>query len=334
MPGHDTADTGPFADAIAAIAATVTQEHRVRALSQSPAAPTPVVLDTDAWNEIDDQFALMHLLLAPDRVRLEAVYAAPFTNSRAATPAEGMRKSEAEIRRVMAALPGSEVPVYAGSERWLSDAGQAVPSAAAADLAERARQCEGLLHVVAIGAPTNVASALLADPGLASRIVVVWLGGHALSWGSTAGEFNLRQDPEASRVLLDCGVPLVLIPCGGVADHMITTRHEIDACVRPAGKPGALLADLYEEYVPDQPGRSKVIWDMAASGWLLDRGWLRAELTSSPILAPGLTWSRDHARHLILIATRVDRDKIFGDLFRRLAARAAPDGGQGGEALR
>ena len=306
-----TADTS-------AQAAHVTEEHRVRLLSAEPAAPVRMVLDTDARNEIDDQFALVHVLLAPERARLEAVYAAPFCNGRVASPAEGMRESEAEIRRVMGLLPERQVPVLSGSDRWLSDAGVPVSSAAASDLIERARAGDSPLYVVAIGAPTNVASALLADPGLAERVVVVWLGGHAPNWG-TAAEFNLRQDPAASRVLLDSGVPLVLVPCLGVADRMITTKGEIDRYVRPAGNIGALLADLYDDYVPDEPGRSKVIWDLAATAWVLHRDWLGAEFTTSPILSPGLTWSRDPQRHLILSVTHVGRDQIFGDLFRRLA---------------
>ena len=294
-------------------------EQRVRLLSAVPPAPARMVLDTDAWNEIDDQFALAHVLLAPDRARLEAVYAAPFVNPRAATPAEGMRRSEAEIRRVLDAA-GREVPVRAGSEQWLTEAGGPVPSPAASDLIERSRTGDSPLYVVAIGAPTNVASALLADPALAGRIVVVWLGGHALTWGDTA-EFNLRQDPEASRVLLDSGVPLVLVPCLGVTDHMITTRAEIDRYVRPRGDVGALLAGLYDEYVPDEPGRSKVIWDLAATAWVLHQDWLDTELTTSPRLTPGLTWSRDPGRHLIRSAFQVHRDQIFGDLFRRLAGQ-------------
>jgi purine nucleosidase len=303
-------------------AAHVTEEHRVRLLSAEPAAPVRMVLDTDTRNEIDDQFALVHVLLAPERARLEAVYAAPFCNGRVATPAEGMRESEAEIRWVMGLLPERQVPVLSGSDRWLSDAGVPVASAAASDLIERARAGDSPLYVVAIGAPTNVASALLADPGLAERVVVVWLGGHAPNWG-TAAEFNLRQDPAASRVLLDSGVPLVLVPCLGVADRMITTKGEIDRYVRPAGNIGALLADLYDDYVPDEPGRSKVIWDLAATAWVLHRDWLDAEFTTSPILASGLTWSRDPQRHLILSVTHVGRDQIFGDLFRRLAHAAA-----------
>jgi purine nucleosidase len=310
-----------MADIGAQAAARVTEEHRVRLLSAEPAAPVRMVLDTDTWNEIDDQFALAHVLLAPELARLEAVYAAPFVNSRAATPAEGMRKSEAEIRRVMGLLPERKVPVLSGSERWLSDAGAPVASLAASDLIERARAGDSPLYVVAIGAPTNVASALLADPGLAERIVVVWLGGHALNWG-TAEEFNLRQDPAASRVLLDSGVPLVLVPCNGVTDRMITTKGEIDRYVRPAGAVGALLAGLYDDYVPDEPGRSKVIWDLAATAWVLHRDWLDAEFTTSPILTSGLTWSRDPRRHLILSVTQIGRDQIFGDLFRRLAGHS------------
>jgi purine nucleosidase len=281
-----------------------------------------MVLDTDTWNEIDDQFALVHALLAPDRVRLEAAYAAPFANSRAASPAEGMRKSEAEIHRVLGLVPDRKVPVFAGSERWLTEAGAAVSSPAASDLIERSRTGDTPLYVVAIGAPTNVASALLADPSLAGRIVVVWLGGHALNWG-TAAEFNLRQDPDASRVLFDSGVPLVLVPCLGVADHMITSKAEIDRYVRPAGEAGTLLAQLYDDYVPDGPGRSKVIWDLSATAWMLDRGWLDTGFTTSPLLTPSLTWSRDPRRHLILSTTQVHRDEIFGDLFRRLAEHHA-----------
>jgi inosine-uridine nucleoside N-ribohydrolase len=281
-----------------------------------------MVLDTDTWNEIDDQFALVHVLLSPDRVQLEAVYAAPFANSRAASPAEGMRKSEAEIHRVLGLVPDRKVPVFAGSERWLTEADAAVSSPAASDLIERSRTGETPLYVVAIGAPTNVASALLTDPSLAERIVVVWLGGHALNWG-TAAEFNLRQDPDASRVLFDSGVPLVLVPCLGVADHMITTKAEIDRYVRPTGEAGTLLAGLYDDYVADGPGRSKVIWDLSATAWVLERSWLDTGYTTSPLLTPDLTWSRDPSRHLILSTTQVHRDGIFGDLFRRLAEHHA-----------
>lgn len=44
-----------------------------------PRGPVRIVVDTDAANEIDDQFALAWVLLSSDRLLLEAVYAAPFS---------------------------------------------------------------------------------------------------------------------------------------------------------------------------------------------------------------------------------------------------------------
>jgi purine nucleosidase len=53
-------------------------EHMHRLLAR-PRAPIRVVIDTDAKNEIDDQFALAWALLSPDVLEVEAVYAAPFS---------------------------------------------------------------------------------------------------------------------------------------------------------------------------------------------------------------------------------------------------------------
>jgi len=280
-----------------------------------------MVLDTDTYNEIDDQFALTHTLLASDRAGLEAVYAAPFANERSSGPADGMARSRDEAEAIIGLGPAPAVPVFEGATEWLGVTGTPVPTAATADLIERAGSlpADELLYVVAIGAPTNVGTALALEPSLAERVVVVWLGGNA-RWWPTAREFNLQQDPVASRALLDSGVPLVLVPCGGVVDKLLTVRTEVEAFVRPAGKLGELLADRYAAFVPDRPGASKVIWDLAATAWALDPSWLTWSLTPSPRLTSDLTWSFDPARHLIGEVTAVDRDAIFGDLFGRMAA--------------
>ena len=50
-----------------------------RARLAPPRAVPRIVIDTDAANEIDDQFALAWALLSPQQLRIEAVYAAPFS---------------------------------------------------------------------------------------------------------------------------------------------------------------------------------------------------------------------------------------------------------------
>ena len=55
-----------------------------------------MVLDTDTYNEIDDQFAVVHALLSPEHLNVEALYAAPFHNNRSD---ERRRRYGEELRR-------------------------------------------------------------------------------------------------------------------------------------------------------------------------------------------------------------------------------------------
>ena len=294
-----------------------TDEHRVRMLSLPRREPVRMVLDTDTYNEIDDQYALAHALLAPDRVTLEAVYAAPFHNDRSTGPGDGMRKSHEEIVRVLDRVAGPRPPVFQGAVDWFAESQQHSP--AALDLIDRARAGDPL-YVVAIGAITNIAVALRAAPEIAANIVVVWLGGHAGNWGEEV-EFNLGGDIPAAQVVYDSGVPLMVLPCLGVADHLITTRSEIDQYVTPCGELGAFLAQRYDEYIDDTVGRSKVLWDIGATGWVLDPTWLRTKLVTAPVIGADGRKAEDPTRHLIAEAYAIDRDAVYGDLFTRLANR-------------
>lgn len=49
---------------------------------EAPRGRVRCVLDTDTFNEIDDQFAIVQMLLSADRLDLQAIYAAPERRSR------------------------------------------------------------------------------------------------------------------------------------------------------------------------------------------------------------------------------------------------------------
>jgi len=289
------------------------------ALLEPPAAPVRMVLDTDTANEIDDQFALVYALLSPERITLEAVYAAPFHNERSSGPSDGMEQSYDEILRVLERVGrGSEGLVFRGATRWLGDTGQPVPSPAAADLVARARsQRAGPLYVVAIGAVTNVASALLLAPEIIEQVVVVWLGGNPSSWHQ-ATEFNVAQDMAAAHVIFDSGVALMHIPCINVTEHLRTTQAEMERFVAGSGPAGDYLYAIYSAYYADHFARSKEIWDLGPIAWLVNPTWVPTALIHSPILTSAQTWSHDPRRHLMREALTVQRDAIFADLFRKL----------------
>lgn len=282
-----------------------------------------MVLDTDTFNEVDDQFALAYALKSAERLNLEAVYAAPFHNNRSTSPADGMKKSYQEIIRVLDKM-NIEPPegfVLKGSNRYLESLTTPCESDAARDLIQRAMSAKRPLYVVAIGAITNIASAILLEPRIIDKIVVVWLGGNALYW-HTAKEFNLQQDILAARVVFDCGVPLIHLPCNNVVSHLTTTVSELEEYIDGKSLIASYLTQIVREYSKGRYAWSKVIWDVAAIAYLINPAWVDTQIVHSPILTDQLTWSIDNNRHFIKTAYRVDRDAIFKDLFSKLIDNA------------
>ena len=210
----------------------------------SPETTASIILDTDTYNEIDDQFALTYALFAHDTIKMQGVTAAPFFNERSSSPGEGMEKSYDEILRVME-IAGyrNACPVKRGSTMFMPNKETPVPSFAADFIIEQALEFgrqEKTLYIVGIAAATNIASAILLCPEIIQYITVVWLGGHPQNWSSNE-EFNLRQDVAAAQVLFDCGVPLIQIPCKNVAGHLTMTSEELAIHIKGQGKIGSYL---------------------------------------------------------------------------------------------
>jgi purine nucleosidase len=291
---------------------------------EPPSGKVQAVVDTDTYNEIDDQFALSYALLSPGHMDIEAVYAAPFKNERSEGAGDGMQKSYEEILRILGRLK-RKAPGFAfkGSGQFMAGAKQPVDSPAARDLVAKAMQRRTQpLYVLTIGAPTNVSSALLMEPRIKERIVVVWLGGQPLSRKS-AREFNLQQDIHASRVLLDSGVALVVIPTGNVSEHLRTTVPEVNHHLKGKSPIADYLATEYAAYTKwkspsDEFPLSRVIWDLSAVAWIIDPKWIPTEIVPSPTLNDDYTWAKPPGRHPVRFATWANRDRVFHDVFQKL----------------
>lgn len=299
---------------------SLTDQFRLSRL-QAPQGKVQVVIDTDTYNEIDDQFAVVYGLLSPEQMEVQAIYAAPYLNNRSVSPKDGMEKSFEEIERLLDKLAMKrENLVYRGSDAFLENLDKPIESPAAKDLISKAMNSEGPLYVLTLGAPTNVASALLLEPEIIHKIVVVWLGGKGLNW-KTATEFNLMQDPNASQVLFDSGVPLIQLPTQPVTSHLLTTVAEIETYLQGKGEIGDYLVKIFKDYNKgEQFGWSKVIWDISAIAYVINPNWFNTEIRSSPFLTDELTYSFDNTRHLYRVATYLNRDRIFGDMFRKVRA--------------
>lgn len=96
--------------------------------------------------------------------------------------------------------------------------------------------------IVATGPLTNVASAILLDPGLARRV-----GGISVMAGSTrsgnvtpCAEFNVAADPEAARIVFSSGANVRM--CGLNVTHQVLADH---AFLSSIGVAGGNTADFF-----------------------------------------------------------------------------------------
>jgi len=231
-----------------------------------------------------------------------------------------MEKSYEEILRLLDRL-GMEHEgfVFKGCNSYLTDLDNPPASPAVLDLIKRAKTAspDNPLYVAAVGAITNVASAIRTDPSIIESIVVVWVGGNSIHWPSTR-EFNFSQDLNASRLVFDCGVPLVQLPAFPVLSHLKTTIPELEFYLRGRGEIGDYLLEICKEYQGDSYAWSKVIWDITAVAWLVNADWIPSNLIHSPVVTDQHTFSQDKSRHLMRAAYYINRDAIFGDFFRKI----------------
>lgn len=305
-----------------------------------PAGPVRVVIDTDAANEIDDPFAIAWALLSPGRLQVEAVYAAPysFAHRRAQSrvqqhrqfdpPGVGMERSLVAIQAVYDKLGlDARGRVLRGSTRYLAALDAPEPSDATTHLiaAAMAMPAHEPLYVVAIGCPTNIANALLIEPAIAERIVVVWTSGYPSHAPHPNHSFNLEQDLLASQWLLDSGVPHVYLPGFHVGAQLRLSLPEMERWVKGRGAIGDHLFELYThnplwelQGINSFEAHSWVIWDLINIAWLIEPAWVPSEIVRTPWLMPDKRWRSDPARHPMREAHGVQRDAIFAAFFEAL----------------
>lgn len=285
------------------------------------------VLDTDTYNEIDDQFALAYMMRSDDKINLKAIYAAPFFNEKSSSPGDGMCRSYEEILRILEISEREDLKQIAfhGALNYMSDESSPVESDAMHDLIERARNytSDNPLYVVCIAAITNIASALVAAPDIADKIVIVWLGGHDIHNVNGCREFNMMQDIAAARVVFNSSVPLVQLPCGGVVSAFSVSEAEFNYWLK--GK-NALCDFLVANVMRDQQkdkGKpwTRIIWDVTAVAWLLNdkNRFMESILMPCQIPEYDMRYAHDGNSKIIRYVNYIKRDALLTDLIDKLS---------------
>ena len=293
-----------------------------------PASRIRLLVDTDAKNEADDQYAIMHHLLTP-MFDVRGIIAAHFEQKAGGT-GDSMEKSYREIEKLLGLARIDDVPFFRGCAAPLKSRSGAPDSEGVRHIIREARK-PGKLFIAVLGAMTDVAAALNAAPDIAGNVVVLWNGGGPYPDGRP--EFNVMQDPEAVRALLDSEAEVWQIP-QNVYCTLEVTLAELKRRVFPCGDLGRylyeqLVAENHVEYNPGfllRTGENWILGDNTTAAVLLMspfRGNWHTE--RAPVLSEDLTYGANPSGKLIRVYDSIDVRMALEDLFCKLELAYRPE---------
>ena len=214
-----------------------------------------VIINTDAKNEADDQYAIVHALLSPT-LDVRGLVAAHFGAERSR---QSMAESRAEIDLLLELMDlTGKVVVADGAPAALADESTPAPSAGADLIIAESTlaSADDPLFVAFLGPLTDMASAILLDPAIVRRnLVVVWIGGmgYDVDWSYPAVEFNLRNDIPAANVVFDSGITVWQVPA--TVYSMVSVGYaELEEKIRGTSAVADYLVDQLVEWNAEYNG--------------------------------------------------------------------------------
>lgn len=237
-----------------------------------------VILDTDMANQVDDQFALVYLLNSLDDIELEAITIAPF--SKLKTIEEGNELSYKTTLKILKLMDKNEYKnrVFKGAPKYIDDEYQS--NMAVKKIIEICLKNERTT-IIAIGALTNIALAIITEPKIINKIDLVWLGGNELSFGDNMGT-NFK-DIKSVKTVFDSKINLTIIPCKNVASNLTTTIYELKHYMKNSKIGGFLLDNLVRcDANIYNVGASKILWDLSAVAYVVNENWFITKKDNCP----------------------------------------------------
>lgn len=291
-------------------------------ITPPPASRIRLIVDTDAKNEADDQFAIMHHLLTP-MFDVCGIIATHFEQKTGHT-GTSMEASYREIEKVLTLAEIEDVPFFRGCVSPLRSPGDTPESAGTAFLISQAR-LPGKLYVAVQGAMTNVAAAINAAPDIAANLVILWNGGGPYPKGRP--EFNVMQDPDAVRAVLASNAEIWQTD-QSVYCTLEVTLAELKSRVGSCGKIGRYLVEQLEaenqiEYNPNFLLRSGENWvlgdNTTAAVLLMNRLRGNWHVDHAPIIKEDLTYQANPNGKLIRVYDSIDVRMTLEDLYAKLS---------------
>ena len=213
-----------------------------------------------------------------------------------------------------------QIPLKKGSNYPIADINTPQRSEATGFIIEQAHKMNPSekLRIAILGSCTNVASALLLDPSIVSKIKVYYIG----FWHTpetnhyNKNEFNSRNDAIAVNSLLNNKALDLSVMSATTAQHLVFKKEEVDEVLKDKSPIGNYLVDRWERYnrwwTKKDPMKNKwIMWDLALIEAIAHPQWTEKRKFSTP---------KENTSREISIFTDIDTLKVkrnFWKLFKK-----------------
>lgn len=287
-----------------------------------------MIVHTDAKNEADDQYAILHHIMTPG-IDLRGIIAAHFEAKYGEDdPLRGtsMQQSYEEVLHLLRLAQVEDIPVFRGVEGPMESGAEGTSEGIDFLIEEAMRQEERPLFVAMLGGVTDVALALLKCPEIAKKMTLIWIGGGAYPEGGW--EFNLLQDVAAVNVLFASEAELWQIPRNAYS-QMVVSLTELRMQVQPCGAVGAYLYEQLTAYNTRMGSGGRTDWPQGETWCLGDSPTVGVLLMGdnevfyhseeAPVITKDLSYGERRKGRFLRVYDRIDSRLIWGDFTAKLA---------------
>lgn len=276
-----------------------------------------VIVNTDAKNEADDQYAIVHALLTPS-FEIRGIIPAHFGTRKVADSMAASR-SEVDLLIDLMGMNG-KFRVENGAPQALPDERTGSSSPGANLIIEEAmKEDPRPLHVAFYGPLTDMATAFLLEPQIAERDVrVIWIGGGP--WPNGGPEYNLSNDIHAANVIFRSSLPIWQIP-SPVYRRMAVSYAELERRVGQCGKVGRYLVDQLIAWNTDHvegPIEYRSLGDSPAVGVMVYPDCGSWSMQPAPEFTADMHYIHRGGNRAIRVYDWVDARFIHEDFFAKL----------------
>jgi inosine-uridine nucleoside N-ribohydrolase len=276
-----------------------------------------VIVNTDAKNEADDQYAIVHAVLTPS-FDLHGIIPAHYGTRKTPTSLKESHDETVKILRLMDL--DEEVRVEDGATHAIPDESTPADSAGARLIIEEAlKDDDRPLHVAFYGPVTDMASALLLEPEIQNRNVrVLWIGGG--TWPNGGREYNLSNDIHAANVVMKSNLEVWQIPRTTYRTMSVSYAELIEK-VYPQGEIGKYLIDqLLEHNAKTNPWMEyRSLGDSPCIGIIMDPECGQWSWRPAPTFDEQMHYVHTGQYRPIRVYDNVNTRFIHEDLFAKLA---------------